>query len=264
MLIPWKELFKRECAISGIKAIYQTPVYRELKQVCRAPNGFLLIEKGECRYSWREGSARLVPGTVIYLPRGSRHDMTVTSREIAFTRVDFTIHVDGEEALFSPGPQVITRHASEECAQAFHALTREYFGAGDLVREKKLLCDIFLSVTEKEKSPAAHRIAPALDYIRAHYREKLDVRALAALCFLSTAQMYRLFEKETGCTPLEYREQLRIRHACLLLSEPESTVSEIAALLGYESLYYFSRVFRQKMGLSPTVYRKQGSGEISS
>ncbi len=256
MLMDWEDLTRKECALSGISAIYQTPAYRKLRNDSRKINGFLLIEKGECHYLWQDGSAWLFPGSVIYLPKGSRHTMTVTTPEIAFTRVDFTVTVGGQEAFFSRGPMVLTPHASPACAEAFHRLTDEYFGMASPIREKKLLCDIMLAILDGESRDSRHRIAPALDYIRAHYREKIDIPALSALCFLSPAQMYRLFEKETGLAPLAYREQLRVRHACLLLREPECSVTEIASQLGYESLYYFSRVFRRKTGLSPSEYRK--------
>ena len=99
MLMDWEDLTRKECALSGISAIYQTPAYRKLRNDSRKINGFLLIEKGECHYLWQDGSAWLFPGSVIYLPKGSRHTMTVTTSEIAFTRVDFTVTVGGQEAF---------------------------------------------------------------------------------------------------------------------------------------------------------------------
>ena len=64
--------------------------------------------------------------------------------------------------------------------------------------------------------------------------------------------MYRLFREETGTTPIEYRNRLRIQRACQLLRGRECTIGEIAALLGFESVYYFSRVFKKLTGVAPS------------
>ncbi len=68
--------------------------------------------------------------------------------------------------------------------------------------------------------------------------------------------MYRAFKKETGLSPIEYRNRLRIERARTLLSRDICSVSEAAKLLGFESVYYFSRVFKQHTGVAPSQYGK--------
>ena len=67
----------------------------------------------------------------------------------------------------------------------------------------------------------------------------------------------RLFRKYTGVFPAAYLAGLRLEHAAELLKKPECSVTETALRCGFSNLAYFSRVFRQKYGLSPREYRRE-------
>ncbi len=64
----------------------------------------------------------------------------------------------------------------------------------------------------------------------------------------------KLFKQETGVTPLEYLTTLRIEHAKGLLSSTSLTVRQIAAMVGYDDPYYFSRIFKKATGKSPSQW----------
>ena len=63
------------------------------------------------------------------------------------------------------------------------------------------------------------------------------------------------FRQHTGVSPSEYIIGQRISAACRLLSQTDKSVSAIAADVGYADQYYFSRLFRKKMGMPPLKYR---------
>ena len=67
------------------------------------------------------------------------------------------------------------------------------------------------------------------------------------------------FESEIGCTPHKYLSQLRIKHACWLLlhSAGDTTIAEIASRVGISDPQYFSRIFKQNTGLSPSEWIKK-------
>ena len=69
----------------------------------------------------------------------------------------------------------------------------------------------------------------------------------------------RLFKRATGCSPLEYLINLRIDHAKKLMRQNGYlgySVTQIAALSGFEEISYFSRSFKKKVGMSPMQYMK--------
>jgi len=80
--------------------------------------------------------------------------------------------------------------------------------------------------------------------------------ALAERLHLSPSQFTRRFEAAFGVAPSEYQAALRTERACALLLETDWTLERIATACGYRDGFYLSRVFRKRMGLSPSAYRK--------
>ncbi|MDF2726173.1 MAG: AraC family transcriptional regulator [Paenibacillus sp.] len=86
--------------------------------------------------------------------------------------------------------------------------------------------------------------------------EIISLNQLADSLGLSTVQFSRRFRKMFGVNPSEYVSELRIDKARSLLQENKLTLDEIAVLCGYSNGFYFSRVFSQKMRISPSEYRQ--------
>ncbi|MDF2567034.1 MAG: hypothetical protein K0R90_490 [Oscillospiraceae bacterium] len=70
--------------------------------------------------------------------------------------------------------------------------------------------------------------------------------------------MCRIFKQCTGTTIVEYVNQLRCKKAISLINDGE-TISQAAALVGYNDYNYFSRTFKKIYGMSPTSLIKQTS-----
>jgi len=77
-------------------------------------------------------------------------------------------------------------------------------------------------------------------------RARLDLPELARQLHVSYTWFRRTFAQHTGMGPHQYLLQLRIAHARSLLAESTWTVKEVAAQSGFESEYYFCRVFKKK------------------
>ncbi len=75
----------------------------------------------------------------------------------------------------------------------------------------------------------------------------------------SKSYLKNLFKKNTGYSIMDYYTHLKIERAKILVKDGKLSVSEIAELLGYSSIHYFSRVFKKKTGLSPTEYKSKKS-----
>lgn len=88
----------------------------------------------------------------------------------------------------------------------------------------------------------------------------IDLQQLAARLGMSYSRFRSQFKEHTGMPPRQYHLQIRINKAQRLLIESDLTVSEIAAQLGFSSVYYFSRLFRKKTGTSPTAFRNSATG----
>ena len=94
-------------------------------------------------------------------------------------------------------------------------------------------------------------------YLLAHAAEEIDLEALASELGMSYSRFRNLFRKHTGSSPRKYQLDIRMNRAMELLRESERNVSEIAEVLGFSSVYYFSRLFKQRTGKTPVEFRRE-------
>lgn len=102
-----------------------------------------------------------------------------------------------------------------------------------------------------------HLILPVIEYLHAHYGDKITVELLAAKCNLSTYRFIHNFKHFTGKSPIDYLINIRINKAKELLMDSSLSIAEIAEITGYENSLYFSRLFCKNAGMPPTSYRRQ-------
>ncbi len=100
-------------------------------------------------------------------------------------------------------------------------------------------------------------IARAVDYIRAHLAEPLQVKQLARMAGLSVRQFDRKFKETFNITPKSFIIKTRVQQACELLRKGDATLSDVACDLGFYDQSSFTLHFRQEMGLTPLRYQKQ-------
>ncbi len=96
----------------------------------------------------------------------------------------------------------------------------------------------------------------AMDYIGANYMTDISIPALAKHVGLSRSQLFRVFQSVSGQSPSAYLTKRRMAASLPLLKDKTLTVSQVAASVGYPDPLYFSRVFRENMGISPSRWRE--------
>jgi len=87
--------------------------------------------------------------------------------------------------------------------------------------------------------------------------EKMNMHQLAASLFMGYSCFRKLFKKEMGLSPNQYLLDIRLKKAKELLLSTGLTVNEIAGKTGFDSIYHFSKFFKQKNKISPSLFRKQ-------
>jgi AraC-like DNA-binding protein/mannose-6-phosphate isomerase-like protein (cupin superfamily) len=93
---------------------------------------------------------------------------------------------------------------------------------------------------------------------------ELDAKKLADSLHLSYAHVAREFKRRTGQTIVERMTDIRLNKAVEYLLHTELPVKAIAEKSGFASVYYFSRVFKARMGMSPSQYRASAAKGISA
>jgi len=117
-----------------------------------------------------------------------------------------------------------------------------------------------LAASAGEPRSARERIAASVEMLRRDWVRPHRLEELAAAAGMSAAHYSALFREMTGFAPIDYLIRQRILHACRLLDTTSLTIGVIAAEVGYDDPYYFTRSFRRVMGFSPRAYRKIPKG----
>ncbi len=95
----------------------------------------------------------------------------------------------------------------------------------------------------------------AITYMQNNISNPVLVEGIAKQLGMSTSFFYKKFKQETGYSPIAYFNLLKIQRACQLIHANHYSISEIGFKIGIDDPYYFSRLFKKQMGISPRQYR---------
>ena len=129
---------------------------------------------------------------------------------------------------------------------------RETFSAG---RESLAGHGRIMGLVPETTTETGRKVERSIAYMADHINQPLQVATLAALANVSPSHFFALFKQRTGCPPMDYFTRLRMRHACRMLGSTSASVKEVAAALGYDDPFYFSRVFKSIHQVPPSRYR---------
>lgn len=177
--------------------------------------------------------------------------------------------------LDHPGPDLIVlkpdipwqKQALEALEDAWQQCVREEAGFPFRVRNA---LSVLIWLLHSHLTPAAsavssktlrdaQRIKSMLSCIHRSYGSELDTAAIAASASVSESECLRCFRNTIGTTPIQYLKQYRLQQAARMLTETREKVSDIAVSCGFQDMSYFTKSFREQMGLVPTEYRKNAS-----
>ncbi len=102
------------------------------------------------------------------------------------------------------------------------------------------------------------RIKQMLRFIEENYGGQLSTADIARSAMISESECLRCFRSTIGAAPIQYLKQFRIQKAAELLLASEESAGEVGARCGFPDASYFSKIFRELKGCSPSAYREHG------
>ena len=103
---------------------------------------------------------------------------------------------------------------------------------------------------------AQARVMAMMQYITAHFAQKVTLAGIAAAAGISKSEALRCFRKALQTTPVQFLLQYRLGRARDLLLHTDDTVTAIAIACGFENISYFVRQFAAHFGMTPKAYRR--------
>ena len=193
--------------------------------------------------------------TIRFLPKGENREYIVDRKENGDC-IDIFFDTDcpiSEEAF------VLRPEKSAAIGSLFKKIFSVWISRSDGYYFEciSLIYKIFAELQKQNYIPdnQYQTIKPALRYIEEHFLDgKISMKTLADCCSVSYSYLKRLFIKKFGIPPTKYIIQLKINYACDLLHSGLYNITQIAEICGYSDIYFFSRQFKEYMGISPSGF----------
>ena len=241
---------------------------------CERPEGAAehILIYCTCGAGWYELDQVRYPleaGEALILPAGTPHVYGASERDPwSIHWVHFT-GLEGDCFAQMPPEQTHKLAVAPPCGTAIEALFRQCYGSlwggfvlPRLVYGAKLVHHLLAELIYNNaafspnlRTSRFHSLEPTFAYLVQNLHAPLSLAEMAAQAGLSESQFSHLFKQQTGHAPLAYFIQLKMQHACSLLTLTQLSIKEIGHEVGYTDSYYFSRLFKKIIGVAPTLYR---------
>lgn len=110
------------------------------------------------------------------------------------------------------------------------------------------------SIAESTASTNSSRIVEIVHYMEFHICDKISVEDICREFNISRSTLHALFQKQKGCGAIDFFNQMKIQRSQELIRDSSMNFTEIAHILSYCSLQYFSKQFKRATGMSPLEY----------
>lgn len=246
--------------VREITGVY-TPTYPEperIKMINRQWYGLSIAIDGELSYTLNGKTTVSDKGHIILLPKGVSYDLNCYKAG-RFTLINFLCDEGFEVNEFLKIPvspeeaeSFINMHKNMEKLYLFRA-------PGSHTELMSMLYDMVSRIQQlrsKEGLYSALRIA--IEYMEENIDDpNLSNGAIANTAGVSEIYFRKLFKGRFGLTPHSYMINIRINKAKNMLENGAVAMDEIASSCGFNNIYYFLRVFKQKTGYTPTEYKEK-------
>lgn len=246
--------------------VYRNHVPGQYVSLGRENNGFLYYVKGGHEFDFGDKVITTHKGDFVYIPYGSVYKNKLISPDTEYYQVDFIWFKDGKPCpLFDD-----TRIISGAKANDYLLLMKEIYDLYSIRNASyniscigsicKLINMIMLThERDKLKVKGSNAISKSVSYIMEHYSENTTTEELAALSNISVSNLEKIFKKCYGTSPLNYRNIIRINEAKKLLLSGVS-INDTAESVGWPNYYYFCKIFKKHVGVSPGQFRSANKG----
>lgn len=228
----------------------------------------IYITDGSGKLETRQGNYVIHPGTILFIYPGMWHRYR-PDKKTGWKEHYIGFHGEFTGNIFQE--QYITKQKPLMYIGFQDILIKQFFDVIEIVKDEKpgyqqvcsgitlhLISNILSINKNREFSgrDIERKIRRACIYLRENLHNEVNIEQLAGDVHVGYSHFRRVFKKYTGLSPAQYHLKLRLQKAKELLITTNLSVKQIAYDMGFQSNYYFTRIFTRKMGVPPTGIRK--------
>lgn len=240
------------------------------------------ILSGEGKYRFEDGICPVKEGDLLILNPGVKHqalacpEAETPTTEFFVGVMDLQIGKLPANTLPVPGGGHIL-HTSGELRQKLFRICSAMEAENAVCRQgryfmlKSYLMQMLLLVIREQCEPVEYTggyafesvnkkyvVEQIVNYFEDHYNEKVSLDQIAENMYLSPFYISKIFKSETGDTPIRHLINIRLEKAKELLEDGcAESIQEVAASVGYDDAYHFSKLFKKHYGMTPSQARKK-------
>ena len=248
--------------LTAVKYVQNKPSTYDYTTSPRPCHNFMFMLSGSGEIVTEENVISVNKGDFVFIPKDTTY-LSKWTEKTEFLSIHFNYVPNLDPLLNAIIPiQKIVLEDFWSTLELANTLLKYQFSKNEksflvLSSFNEICSDAFSKVIIKQLTDTTS-VSPAIEYIIKHYREKISIEELASLCYLSPSRFYFLFKKQTGYSPIVYKNRVCIFEACgSLLVDKNKSIEEISIEYGFESAVYFRRLFKAITGKTPTQYREQ-------
>ena len=244
-------------------ALHRYNVTKKYTETGKKCNSLVYYIKGGHEFVFENQTITASEGELLFLPQGSKYTNTTLSPDTEYYQLGFVFCRNNDEYAPIEEPFKITLPESMEFCARIKAVYDgysvggrgyEYICGGEILKMIGMLLVKGTNLSKKEMG--IDRIEKTVSYIEEYYYLDTSLDELAKLSATCTSNLEKLFKKCFGKSPIEYRNEIRIRNAKRLLAGGLS-ISETASLTGFSDRFYFSNTFKKLCGKTPGEFVKE-------
>lgn len=216
----------------------------------RTKHGFIYVVSGAVSNQFMDGGLDAIcahTGELVFIPMGCAYESIYLDEHTELKIVQFDL---ASGSL----PQGLSYPRALDLSNAGN-LIDAFFDTRNSNPLYHLACvyNLLWQVDDYIFQPPAKfkRLQPALKRISEQYHLTENICQYAELCDMSEVHFRRLFLEYTGKSPVDYRNDIRLQKARMLLQSREFNVSEVSELCGFSNLSFFIRLYKKKYGYTP-------------
>lgn len=288
--VSFKTTDKSAIALEVFHTMESVPVHRHTFQE------FVLITKGSCIHQFKNISMPLIPGDVFLVPPNQEHsyiietpvcmyncqfypekiadwwdgqfggllnNLTDPEGDSPISPADLNrqniIHLSVQDAERVQFMLETMRLEQEEQSFAFQQVKQDYLNLILIIISRARLRQ-YADLPGLE-NPRRDIMAKAQRFIEDNLTEQINFSYYAQIHNISPGYFRAIFKSETGLSPVEYLNRLRIVRAIEYLKDDTLSMSDVSAAVGIYDANYFSRLFRKIIGYSPREFRNKAQKE---
>ena len=206
---------------------------------------------GEMVYVVNGERMDLRAGDAVFLQSGDVRERYLTSNRIDY--VSFNFNTQDRLNISNYLKNALTqemRYLIAACDQLNKKIGADKYKSIGYVLESALML-----LQEKRESSYSELTERILEYLSANYSKKITLRSIADEMHFSEIYCDAVFKSEIGKPIIDYLIDVRLEEAKNLLVNSEYSVKDVSYVIGYADQNYFSRLFKQRVGYTPTNYR---------